>query len=75
MTAPLLHRKHTIENAARMARDLNLVVRLEVDGGITFIPDIHSQTTFIDGKKVSFIHAIPAIHSLTTVDENDVIDL
>lgn len=42
MTKPLRHTKHEIEQAARMARELGVVVRLETDGAITFLPEDHA---------------------------------
>lgn len=41
MTAPLRHTKAEIRNAAQVARELGLAVRLESDGAITFIPATH----------------------------------
>ncbi len=43
MTRPLRHRRCEIENAGRVARDMGLTVRLEVDGAITLIPDTHND--------------------------------
>lgn len=41
MTRPVRHTRHEIRNAAEVARDLRVAVRLEKDGAITFLPDIH----------------------------------
>ncbi len=38
MTKPLRHRRCEIENAARIAADMGLPVRLEADGAITILP-------------------------------------
>ncbi len=43
MTKPLRHRRSEIENAARVARDMGLTVRLEPDGAITLIPADHNS--------------------------------
>lgn len=43
MTKPLRHLRCEIENAARVAKELGLAVRLERDGAITLIPDIHRE--------------------------------
>jgi hypothetical protein len=48
MTKPLRHLRAEIESAARVAKDMGLTVRLENDGSITLIPDIHSSHR-IDG--------------------------
>ncbi len=45
MTKPLRHTKHEIENAGKIAANLNLRVRLLPDGSIEFFPIIHSQKT------------------------------
>jgi len=44
MTRPLRHTRPEIRNAAEMAREYGLAVRLEKDGAITFLPDIHEAT-------------------------------
>lgn len=60
MTKAVRHTKHEIENAAKMADDLGLTVRLEADGAITFIPANHSP------KKRQLDHglSLPAVSSL-----------
>ncbi len=45
MTKALRHTRHEIENAARVAAELNISVRLEPDGAITFLPVIHRAGT------------------------------
>ena len=61
MTSPVPHRKHTIENAARVAVEYNLTVRLEPNGAVTFIPANHN------GKTVTFDRGLklPATPSLS----------
>lgn len=49
MTRALRHSKSSIENAARVARDMGLAVRLEPNGAITMIPTIH-RVPSIDGS-------------------------
>lgn len=39
MTKPLRHSRSEIQNAARVAKEMNMTVRLEADGAITLIPD------------------------------------
>lgn len=45
MTKPLRHTTHEIKTAASIAAELNISVRLESDGAITFIPANHRQET------------------------------
>lgn len=49
MTRPLRHSRSEIQNAARIAKEMGMTVRLEADGAITLIPESDTGVDYNNG--------------------------